>query len=114
MRMNSISSKVGVPVPVFDCSTSICRAIPLDLAPDRPLYLTLYGTGIRNRSSLANVMVSIGGVSVPVSYAGPQSDSGGTDKVTVTVPPTLQGSGETSIEMSVDGQTANTVTVNVR
>jgi uncharacterized protein (TIGR03437 family) len=114
MRMNSVSSKVGIPVPVFDCSTSICRAIPLDLSPDRPLYLTLYGTGIRNRSSLANVTVTIGGVSVPVSYAGSQSDLGGTDKVIVTVPLGLQGSGETIMVLSVDGQTANTVTVNVR
>jgi uncharacterized protein (TIGR03437 family) len=108
------AQRLGIPVPVFECSASSCRAIPLDLATDAPLYLTLYGTGIRNRSLLAKVTVTVNGVRVPVSYAGPQSDMAGTDQVTVALPLSLQASGETSIVLSVDGQTANTVTVNVR
>jgi uncharacterized protein (TIGR03437 family) len=58
--------------PVFQCGTSGCVAVPINLAADAPNYLTLYGTGIRNRSSLTNVQVTVNGVSVPVEYAGPQ------------------------------------------
>jgi hypothetical protein len=50
----------------------------IDLGVDTPVYLTLYGTGIRNRSSLAGVSVTISGMSVPVLYAGPQPQTEGT------------------------------------
>src|SRR5206468_3313045 len=43
-----------LPVAVVQCSTSGCTTVPIDLSND-PVFLTLYGTGIRKRSSLANV-----------------------------------------------------------
>jgi uncharacterized protein (TIGR03437 family) len=104
----------GIPVPVFACDSANCHAMPLDLAADSSLTLNLYGTGIRNRSSLANVTVTIDGQSVEVSYAGPQSDLAGVDQVRVPLPFSLQESGESNVVLKVDGQTANTVTVNVR
>ena len=113
-RTQSGSATLEIPVPVFGCNASNCRAVPMDLAADAAVSLTLYGTGIRNRSSLASVTVTISGVSVPVSYAGAQSDLAGTDQVRVALPLSLRGSGETNVVLAVDGQTANTVTVNVR
>src|SRR4029077_10993878 len=44
------------------------EAIVLD---ERPVYLILYATGLRNRSSLASARATIGGISVSVGYAGP-------------------------------------------
>jgi uncharacterized protein (TIGR03437 family) len=102
------------PVPVFECKASGCTGTPIDLRADTTVYLTLYGTGIRNRSSLANVMVTINGVSVPVLYAGPQPDFAGLDQVNVELPFTLAGTGVANIVLVADRQTANTITVNVR
>ena len=102
------------PVSVFECSASGCAAVPIDLTAGTTVYLTLYGTGIRNRSSLANVAVTINGVSVPVLYAGPQPDFAGLDQVNVELPSTLAGSGETNVVLTADRQTTNTVTVNLR
>ncbi|MGI8741598.1 MAG: hypothetical protein ACR2NN_03305 [Bryobacteraceae bacterium] len=79
-----------------------------------PAYLSLYGTGIRNRSSLANVSVTIQGTSAPVLFAGAQGGYVGLDQVNVTVPLSLRGSGETDLVLTVDGQTANTVRVNIQ
>ena len=101
------------PVPVFQCGSSGCASVPLVLSTDRPVYLSLYGTGIRNRSSLTNVSVSIAGVNVPALYAGPASGFAGLDQVNVALPLSLQGAGESDVFIRVDGQTSNIVTISV-
>ena len=101
-------------VQVFQCGNSSCTAVPIQLGVDTPIYLSLYGTGIRNLSSLSNVQVTIGGVNVPVFYAGPQPDFAGLDQVNVLLPLTLRGAGSSNILLTVDGQASNAVTVNVQ
>ena len=101
------------PVPVFQCSSSGCVSTPIDVGVDTPVILTLYGTGIRNRSSLSNVSVTINGINTPVQYAGPQPSFEGLDQVNVTLPLGLSGSGEVNVMLTVDGQIANIVTINV-
>jgi len=101
-------------VPVFQCGSAGCSSIPIPLGVDTPIYLSLYGTGIRNRSSLSNVQVTIGGISVPVQYAGPQPDFSGLDQVNVPLTLQLRGAGEANVVLTVDGQTANTVMVNIK
>jgi uncharacterized protein (TIGR03437 family) len=107
-------SQTQTPVPVFQCSASGCVATPIPLSANATVYLILYGTGIRNRSSLTNVTANIGGTNVPVLYAGPQSSYAGFDQVNVSLPQSLSGSGEVNIVLTVDGQTANVVTVNIQ
>ena len=106
-------SASAVLVPVFQCGGTGCVAVPIGLGVDRPVYVSFYGTGIRNRSSLANVTVTINGVSVPALYAGAAPDYVGLDQVNVGLPLTLRGSGECSVVVSVDGQTSNAVTINI-
>lgn len=102
------------PVPVFTCSTSGCIAVPIVLSAGAPAYLTLYGTGIRNRFSLESVTVTVNGAAVPVLYAGPQPDYPGLDQVNIGLPLTLRGAGESKVVVTVDGQTSNTVTIAVQ
>ena len=113
IRVQASDSQLQSPVPVFQCSASGCVSTPIDLGVDTPVYLSLYGTGIRNRSSLSNVNVTVNGISVPVQYAGPQPNFEGLDQVNLALPLTLRGSGEVNIVLTVDGQTANVVTINV-
>jgi len=91
---------------------SIHNPIVLD---DRPVYLILYATGVRNRSSLANVTCTIGSVGVPVEYAG-QEGSGiaGLDQVNIRLTPALKELGVADLVLTVDGIPSNTVSVNVR
>jgi uncharacterized protein (TIGR03437 family) len=102
------------PVPVFQCGNTGCVSVPIALGVDQPLYVSFYGTGIRNRSSLANVTVTINGVSVPVLYAGPAPNYVGLDQVNVGLLLALRGSGEANVVLTADGQTSNVVTINVR
>lgn len=91
-------------------------AVPIDLgAGTDQVYLNLYGTGIRGRSSLSAVSATVSGVAVPVLYAGPQGDSIGLDQVNIgPLPASLAGRGEVQIVLTVDGKQANIVTVAIR
>lgn len=102
------------PIPVFQCDGATCVPVPIDVGLDTPVYLALYGTGIRNRSSVANVNVTIHGIRVPVLYAGPQPDFPGFDQVNVALTLNLRGSGESDVVLTADGQPSNTVTINIR
>jgi uncharacterized protein (TIGR03437 family) len=102
------------PVPVFQCASSGCVSMPIVLGVDQPVYVSFYGTGIRNRSSLANASVTINGTSVPVLYAGPAPNYAGLDQVNVGLVLALKGSGESNVVLTVDGQSSNTVTINVQ
>jgi uncharacterized protein (TIGR03437 family) len=102
------------PVAVFQCTASGCVSVPINLGVDTPDYVTFYGTGIRSRSSLSNVTVTINGVSVPVLYAGPTPNYAGLDQVNVGLILSLRGSGESKVVLTVDGQASNTVTINVQ
>jgi len=75
------------------------------------LYLILYGTGIRNHSSLAAVTCTVGALSLPVTYAGPQSQYPGMDQVVVPLPASLQGIGAVNAVVKADGYTSNAVSL---
>ena len=101
------------PLAVFTCNGSSCSTIPIDLGTDT-VYLSLYGTGIRNRSALANVTCTIGGISVPVLYAGAQGQYAGLDQVNVTLTQDLRGLGDADVVLTVDGVPSNPVRINVQ
>ncbi len=113
LRVQTANQQLQSPVEVFQCGSVGCVASPISLGLDTPVYLTLYGTGIRNRSSLLNVHVTINGVEAPVLYAGPQPTFEGLDQVNVALPLSLRGSGLSNIVLSVDGQFANPVVIDV-
>ena len=100
--------------PIFQCSGGACTSVPVNLGVDTPTYLSLFGTGIRNQSALANVTVTINGAAVQVLYAGPQGFYIGLDQINVAVPLSLRGAGETDLRLTVDGQPANPVRVNIQ
>ena len=96
------------------CSASGCSALPIDLgAASDSVSLVLFGTGIRGASP-GNIAVTIGGVSVPVTYSGAQPQYPGLDQVNVTLPRSLAGSGTVVVEMSAGAKSANSVTVAIR
>jgi uncharacterized protein (TIGR03437 family) len=88
-------------------------ALPVNLGPPaQQVFLVLYATGVAGRSSLANVSVSMGGMSLPATYAGPQGDAG-LDQVNVQIPASLAGTGDTTISVTVDGKVSNIAHVTI-
>ncbi len=101
------------PVAVFQCGGvyGSCSAVPIDLGLDAPVYLTLFGTGIRGRSSLDAVRASIGGKPVPVLYAGAQGAFAALDQVNIALPLDLRGDGLVDVQLEIDGRVSNTVQI---
>lgn len=97
----------------YDAGQGRFVAVPVDLGPEGDeVYLTLYGTGIRGRSSLTAVKAVIGGVDVPVLYAGPQGEFVGLDQINIgPIPRSLIGAGEVTLTLTVDGVVSNSVTI---
>jgi uncharacterized protein (TIGR03437 family) len=90
-------------------------AVPLDLgAATDKLAITLYGTGLRNASSPQNVVATVGRVAAQILYAGAQPQYPRLDQVNLIVPRALIGAGEVPVVLTVDGQTANVVTLNIK
>ncbi len=85
------------------------------LIDDRPVYLILYATGIRNRSSLNNLRAAIGPTSVEVTYAGPAGDGiPGLDQVNIRLNTALNGNTDGRLVLTVDGIPSNTVLLDGR
>ncbi len=109
------ASGAQTPVTLFQCGAAGCSSVPMDLGTStETLVIVFYGTGIRGNSGLANVVASIGGTPAQVTYAGSQGQFDGLDQVNIYVPRSLAGSGEIPVVLTVDGVTANVVTVNIK
>lgn len=77
------------------------------------VYLLLFGTGMRGFSQTASV--TVGGVTVPLAGPVAQPEYAGLDQVNVgPLPGSLAGRGNVPVILTVDGSTANAVTVSIR
>jgi uncharacterized protein (TIGR03437 family) len=106
-----VNSGIQQPLqPVYQIASEAVVPLPINLGPSTDqIYLEMYGTGIRNAN---NVTASVGGLSVPVLYAGPAPDFAGEDQVNIgPLPQALAGAGSVNIVLTADGQAANTVNV---
>jgi uncharacterized protein (TIGR03437 family) len=104
-------------LPLFDCSGTpqVCTAVPIDLGPSSTsVYLELFGTGIRGRSGLSAVSVTLGGVALQVSYVGAQGTYAGLDQINALVDRSLIGGGVLTLQLVVNGAPANAVVVNIK
>jgi len=101
------------PVQVYQCGSAGCAALPIVLNTGTDVYVSFFGTGMRHLNS-STAVVTINGVKVPVTYVGPQPQFAGLDQLNVQLPLTLRGSGMASVVVTIDGQTANAVTIDVQ
>jgi uncharacterized protein (TIGR03437 family) len=104
-------------VPVYSCpgGGAPCTTRPIDISnrSDR-FYLTMFGTGLRGRSSLQGVSVTIADQSVPVLYASAQGQYDGFDQLDIQLPNSLAGVGVVNIVATVDGATSNAVQIQLQ
>jgi uncharacterized protein (TIGR03437 family) len=109
------NSQTYEPIARFDQAQNRWAPIPIDLnSPSDQVYLVLFGTGMRNRIALGSVTAVIGGASVQVVYADKQGVFAGLDQVNILLPNSLAGRGDVDLVLTVDGQAANTVRVNIK
>jgi uncharacterized protein (TIGR03437 family) len=87
-------------------------ASPVELGASSDLVvLQFYASGVRDSSE---IHVQIAGHDVPVLYTGPAGRFPGLDEVSVEVPRSLAGSGNVDVVMTVDGQAASPVHIQIQ
>jgi uncharacterized protein (TIGR03437 family) len=94
-------------VPAFDCSSGTCTTVPIVIDSQSTVYVSLYGTGIRGAAS--STTCTVGGVAVPVTFAGKQTTYPGLDQVNISIPSSLRGSGVVDVVVTSDGMASNVV-----
>ena len=115
LRVKANGAQSNEPIADFNSQTARFVPRPIDFGPESDqLFLILFGTGIRNRSSQFRVTVTIGGVDCEVLYAGAQGGFVGLDQLNLRLPRSLAGRGETDVVVKVEEKTANTVKVSFR
>lgn len=115
LRIKANGAQIYEEVARFDAAQNRFVAVPLDVSnPQEQVYLLLFGTGFRNRRDPATVSVRIGGLEGAVNFAGAQGGFVGLDQLNVLVPRALSGRGEVEIALTVDGKSANNVSIAVR
>ena len=88
------------------------QAGPVELgASTDKVMLQFYASAVRDA---AEVRVQIGGQEVPVRYAGAAGHFPGLDEVTVELPRSLAGMGDTDVLLTADGQTASPVRIKIQ
>lgn len=115
LRFKPDNSYTVEPLVRFDPTQNRFVAVPLDLGPatDR-VFLALFGTGLRFRSSTAALSATMGGVGAPVLDAVAQPEFVGLDQVNIGVPRSLAGRGEVDIALIADAKVANLVRVHIK
>jgi len=115
LRVKGDGSQSYEQIAQFDAAQKQFISLPIDLGPSNDqVFLVLFGTGIRFRSSLSAVSARLRSTEVQVLYAGAQGSFVGLDQINLPVPRSLIGRGEIDVDLVVDGKKANTVRVNIK
>jgi uncharacterized protein (TIGR03437 family) len=115
LRVTANGTQINEPIHRFDSAQSKFVSVPIDLSvPGNQVFLVLFGTGIRFRSTLSSVTASIGGTPVSVQFAGPQGDFVGLDQINILLPSSLAGRGEVDLTLTVDGRVSNALRINIK
>jgi uncharacterized protein (TIGR03437 family) len=112
IRVSSAGTQTVEPAYAVNAQGSFSAA-PLNMgAATDKVYLAIYATGVQ-AAGMANVTVTVNGVSTPVLYAGSAGFSG-VDQINVQLPASLAGSGTVALQVTASGLAANTVQIAIQ
>ncbi len=119
LRVKADGAQSYEPVARFDPAQIRFAPIPIDLGPDLgnasdQVFLILFGTGIRLRSSLSAVSVKLGGVDAQTTFAGSLNGFVGLDQINARLSRSLIGRSEVDVALIVDGNPANIITASIK
>lgn len=116
LRVAANGAQSYEPVARFDTAQNRLVAVPVDLGlAGEQVFLILFGTGLRGRSSLAAASVNVGGLNLPVLFAGGVEGLAGLDQVNfAALPRNLAGRGVVEITVILDGKTSNVVQAQIK
>ena len=112
VRFSASGAQTVEPAYAVNAQGSFSAApINMGSATDK-VYLAIYTTGVQ-AAGMANVAVTVNGVSTQVFYAG-SAGYNGVDQINVLLPASLAGSGTVALQLTASGIAANTVQVAIQ
>lgn len=116
LRVTAAGAQTLTAAYSYDATSQRFVATPISLGDETDkVYLILFGTGFRSASNLANVVLEVGGTTVPVEFAGAVSGLVGLDQLNSgPLPRTLAGRGSVNVVLTVNSKRANRVTLTMQ
>jgi uncharacterized protein (TIGR03437 family) len=113
LRVKADGSQTYEPIAQLNPATNRLEAVPLDLgALSDQVFFIAFGTGFRKPGLTG--MASIGGLNAEVLYLGAQGALAGVDQANLRIPRALAERGLVEVRLSVEGKTANPVTIQIK
>ncbi len=103
-------------ISAYNAATNTFVPIPIDFGPPGDqVFLVIYGTGFRFRTSDSSVNVKVGGRTLQSLFSGIAAGYVGLDQLNISaLPRDLAGAGVVNIEITIDGKAANTTTASIK
>ena len=115
LRVKPDGTQIYEPVAELNAEQTRFIPRPIDLGPEGDqIILVIFGTGWRFRTSESAVKVTIGGIDLPVIYAGDQRTYTGLDQINVLLPQSLAGRGVVDLVVTADNKSSRPVTVSIK
>jgi uncharacterized protein (TIGR03437 family) len=111
-RGPAVGSVVATAAPISFCKGTHCETLPLAMSSSAPTRVRIAVSGYRFARSIHDIEVTIAGIPVPVVAYGPSADPG-YDYLTLDIPATFRGMGETDIVSHLNGRPSNAVRINL-
>ncbi len=115
LRLRTDGTQVFEPLGRFDPTQNRYVPRPIDLGPEgERVFLVLFGTGFRHTSGVAAVTALLGGVRLPVTFAGAQGNLTGLDQLNLELSRSLKGRGQVTLSCTINGRTGNPVSIEIQ
>ncbi len=115
LRVRSDGSQTYEAISQFDALQNRFVARPIEFGDQNEQdFLILYGTGFRHQDQRAAIKAVIGGIELPVSFAGAVEGFAGLDQINLPLPRGLAGRGDVEISVVTDGRISNAVKIGFR
>lgn len=115
LRVKTDGAQVYEALSRYDAAARRFEAVAINVSNAKEqVFAVLFGTGFRYRRAPQALRATVGGLEVPIVYAGAQGGLAGVDQVNLLLPSQLAGRGEAEIQLFVDGKAANAVRVQIR
>jgi uncharacterized protein (TIGR03437 family) len=98
--------------PISTCDGGPCRTLPVPMTVGSVTRIRLRASGIRNALPGAQLEVTVAGMRVPVVSYGAEGDQG-QDQVTIEIPQSLRGVGDTDLACKLNGRVSNVVRIHI-
>ena len=98
--------------PMVSCKWWYCSTLVVPVSADSTTKVRLMAVGFRHAASAKDIVVTVAGKRVQVLSYGPTEDPG-MDQVTIAIPKSMRGLGETDLIAHLNGRIANVVRIRI-